>query len=323
MFKKVKKMTNKLLLLLVISFTVAAWGCSNAEKMNSKSNLVAESILSPRLLFDKKEIEKFMSDFPSQDYGIFEVPGVGKFYVDKEAPSLVKKFIKAGSPWEPETIELMTKYTVRGTTALDIGAHIGSLSLPLGRLVGYDGVVYAFEPQRKIYRELVKNLELNNIKNIIPLRFAVGSENAVIEMNSKINSVELWDGRIYECDGAVSVGTGGDKVELRTIDSFNFSNVSMMKIDVEGYELQVLQGAQSTIRTWHPTIILEITKNQNEVKAFFKQNGYSLKSADTRWMPNFIAIYRGFAAPLFSAFPTVGSYLDRIMYFIQRKLGHS
>jgi FkbM family methyltransferase len=170
---------------------------------------------------------------------------------------------------------------VPGSTALDIGAHIGSLTLPLARLVGPGGVVYAFEPQKKIYRELVKNLELNNIKNVIPLRFAVGAEDRVIDMTPTV-------GR----DGTMRVGGGGDRAEMRTIDSFDFSNVSMMKIDVEGYELPVLKGAQRTIRMWHPAILIEIVQI-DDVKAFFKQNGYSLSEVYYAGGLHYLALYYG------------------------------
>jgi FkbM family methyltransferase len=99
-----------------------------------------------------------------------------------------------------------------------------------------------------VKRELVMNLELNKLENVIPLRFAIGAENKLVEMTPTSD----FDGRMF-------VGKGGDGVELRTIDSFGFSNVSIMKIDVEGFELEVLKGAVETIATWHPAIVIEIT----------------------------------------------------------------
>jgi len=209
-------------------------------------------------------------------------------------PALVKKQLRAGKPWEPEALELFSKYAVPGSTALDIGAHIGSLTLPLARSVRPDGMVYAFEPQKKIYRELVKNLELNNVKNAVPLRFAVGAQHLVIEMTPT-------QGR----DGTMQVGAGGDKAEMRSIDSFVFSNVSMMKIDVEGYELPVLKGAKRTIQKWHPAILIEIPgfyhsktlpPNQKEqidgVRSFFEQNGYRLRFAYDAGEPHFLALHK-------------------------------
>ena len=284
---------KKLPIFLAALFMAATGACSKAEKRVPQSNRVAESILAPALLLDKEEIAKYVSDFPHADYQIFDVAGIGKFYLD-DNPALVKKQLRAGKPWEPEALELFSKYAVPGSTALDIGAHIGSLTLPLARSVGPDGIVYAFEPQKKIYRELVKNLELNSVNNAVPLRFAVGAQHLVIEMTPT-------QGR----DGTMQVGAGGDKAEMRSIDSFVFSNVSMMKIDVEGYELPVLKGARRTIRKWHPAILIEIPgfyhyktlpakqKEQIDgVRSFFEQNGYRLRFAYDAGEPHFFALYK-------------------------------
>jgi hypothetical protein len=59
-------------------------------------------------------------------------------------------------------------------------------------------------------------------------------------------------------EGATSVGAGGDRAELRTIDSFGFKNVSLLKIDVESFEDYLLEGAQLTIARYKPVIIIEI-----------------------------------------------------------------
>ena len=79
-------------------------------------------------------------------------------------------------------------------------------------------------------------------------------------------------------DGIVSVGKGGDKVEARTIDSFGFSEVSLIKIDVEGHEAEVLHGAEKTISAFHPVIIVEISKgNRTVVMPILKGHGYSVR----------------------------------------------
>ena len=59
-------------------------------------------------------------------------------------------------------------------------------------------------------------------------------------------------------EGGVAVGAGGDRAELRPLDSFGFQNVSVLKIDVEGFEDEVLAGAERLIRENRPVILLEI-----------------------------------------------------------------
>ena len=298
---------KKLILVLILSSAMLAISCSNSEdppQTKSKdlsppepqwaqSNQVSESVLSPKLLIDKEEIEKYLSDFPEEEYGIYDVEEVGRFYIDNN-PAWVKKRLKSGKPWEPEVLEAIAQYTVPGSTALDVGAHIGSHTLTFAQSAGPNGLVYAFEPQKKIYRELVKNLELNDIKNTVPLRFAAGDQHDVIEMTPT-------QGR----DGTMRVGMGGDQAEIRPIDSFGFSNVSIMKIDVEGHEFHVLQGAAQTIQKWHPVIVIEIAgfydyqdlpprdkKRIKDIKSFFEKNGYQLSFICHAGEPHFLALPR-------------------------------
>ncbi len=244
-----------------------------------------EPLLAPQLLDDSAEMAAYLKEFPYDDYQVFEVPDVGRFYLD-DRPEHVKRTLREGQPWEPHVLTALAEKIAPGGTALDIGAHIGAITLPLARLVGSQGRVYAFEPQKRIFRELVYNLQLNRVENVVPLRFAVGSESAIIEMEPD---------RLH--DGQVRVGAGGDKAELRTVDSFSFSNVSVIKIDVEGYEGEVLHGARKTIEAFHPVIVIEILPGKYPaVQKALHELGYSVEnlSWDLR-MPvhDYIAIYQG------------------------------
>jgi len=283
---------NAALLCGFVGLVVFVSGCSEAAPANP--NRVPESNLAPRFLEDRHLVEAYLAKFPSAEYEVAEVPGLGRFYID-DNPALVKRELAAGRPWEPEAKAVMATHTVEGSTVLDIGAHIGSHAVTLAKLVGPHGAVYSFEPQVKIYRELVKNLELNGLENVIPLRFAVGAENGLVFMTPTGD----FDGRMF-------VGEGGDKVELRTIDSFGFKNVSLMKIDVEGFELEVLKGAEETIRTWHPAIIIEITaffqfqklppKGKRLVEGvvkYFKRMNYEFEYFAFAGEPQFLARYVG------------------------------
>ena len=274
-----------------VVFGSTLFGC---ESEPANPNRIAISSLAPRLLQDTAETEAYLAAFPEADYEIAEVAGVGRFYID-DNPAWVKREIRAGRAWEPATKQAMAETVTHGSTALDIGAHIGSHTLTLARLVGPQGVVYAFEPQRKIHREMVKNLELNRIRNAVPLRFAVGNAHEIIEMTPT-----------HDFDGRMHVGRGGDAAELRTIDSFGFQNVSFMKIDVEGFELEVLKGAVETIEKWHPAIVIEITgffhykelppggrKLIDDILGFFEQRGYRLDFVEHAGEPHFIARHLG------------------------------
>ena len=72
--------------------------------------------------------------------------------------------------------------------------------------------------------------------------------------------VKVGEGRVGKAlgEGGVAVGAGGDRAELRPLDSFGFQNVSLLKIDVEGFEDEVLAGAERLIRDNRPVILIEI-----------------------------------------------------------------
>ncbi len=226
----------------------------------------AQPDLAPRLLDDRSEIQGYLAEFPIQQYEIHVVAGVGSFYLD-DNPANVKSAIRRGQQWEPHLVQQFEKYVRPGATVLDIGAHIGSLTVPLARLVGPKGHVYAFEPQRKVYRELVHNLRLNQLSQAIPLRYAASDAPSVLEMNP-----------LHQFDGRTSIGEGGDRVEARSIDGFGFRDVSLIKIDVEGHETAVLAGAERTIHASHPVILIEIWEGRAEqITAQLREVGYSLR----------------------------------------------
>jgi FkbM family methyltransferase len=216
------------------------------------SNEVPAEVLAPRLLDDREDLERYLDQFPKEKYRIVRVEGLGNFYLD-DAADVIKDALRGGLVWEPHIHNLVAKNLRPGTTALDVGAHIGTYTVPMAKAVGEQGRVYAFEPQRKIFRELVHNLQLNGLHNAVPLRFAVGDAPAVIEMNRATEGNE----------GGTSVGAGGDKAELRTIDSFGFRNVSVIKIDVESFEEHVLLGARKTIVEQRPVLFVEIRGDAN------------------------------------------------------------
>jgi FkbM family methyltransferase len=193
-------------------------------------------------------MEEYLAAFPADEYTVHEVPGVGRFYVD-DPEERIKKTIVEGRPWEEHVEAILEKYVRPGSVAIDVGAHIGTHTMTMARCAGPSGRVYAFEPVKKIYRELVRNLALNGIANVIPLRYALG--------NGSPRLMEMKPITPHE-EGGTSVGRGGDAVELRSLDSFGFEGVSLIKIDVEGYELPVLDGAEETIRRNRPVLIVEI-----------------------------------------------------------------
>jgi FkbM family methyltransferase len=248
---RTRSIVTAILPLFMAAIILAGASC---KKNEVTAYPVPQEVLAPRLLLDQQEMKDYITAFPTEKYARYNVANLGAFYIDKPS-DVIKKVIVSGQVWENQIDNLLKKYVVRGSTALDIGAHIGTHTLRMAQLAGPNGRVYAFEPQKKIYRELVYNLKINQMSNAVPLRYAVGNSNAVIEMGATPEGNE----------GFTAIGSGGDKAELRTIDSFGFKGVSLIKIDVEGFEDPVLEGARETLLKNHPAILVEIlARNSND-----------------------------------------------------------
>jgi FkbM family methyltransferase len=127
----------------------------------------------------------------------------------------------------------------KGSVLLDVGANIGIFSLAAAKRFP-DTRIYAFEPSPEAYSRLVRNLELNNMVNVKPVKRAVYSSCSVVGF-SKGSSTSL---------GSV-IDSGALLVHAVTLDDFcskkAIDKIDLIKIDVEGAEVEVLRGAQKTL----------------------------------------------------------------------------
>ena len=147
--------------------------------------------------------------------------------------------------------QLFTGLVKPGMLVVEVGANIGAHTVHLAKLVGENGGVVAFEAQRVIFQMLCANLALNGIENTDAKCMAVGAAPGEI-MVPRLN---------YRGDnnfGGVALGgDDGDAVEMIAIDNLLLPACHLMKIDVEGMEKQVLEGASQTIGRFRPLLYVE------------------------------------------------------------------
>ncbi len=148
--------------------------------------------------------------------------------------------------------EVLCQLLGPGQTVLDVGAHIGSQTLPLAKAVGPQGVVHAFEPQRFIFQLLDANIALNALSNVRSQRVALGRQAGTIVVPELDPSVE-------ENFGGLSLLDGGEGLELPmlAIDDLSLDACHLIKIDVEGMENEVLAGARWTIQRFRSHLYVE------------------------------------------------------------------
>jgi FkbM family methyltransferase len=145
------------------------------------------------------------------------------------------------------------------TIMVDIGANIGTVALHVAATAKH-GKVFAFEPDSHNYDLLQKNVALNNFKNVIPIQKALGERPAQSKL-FKVNRFNNGMNRILPDNTAFS---DFENVEVSTLDKeaalLKLERIDLIKIDVEGYELNVLKGASNVLKQFHPLLVVEVVE---------------------------------------------------------------
>lgn len=165
--------------------------------------------------------------------------------------------------FEPETRSFFEAYLRPGDTFLDVGANIGLYSLIAARAVGSAGKVHAFEPCSQTFERLMGNVRLNRLNNVSCHRVALSHEDARAELALANGGFDAWNslGKPYMGE------TGGSEtVTTVRLDSFAKEHAvggarCTIKIDVEGWESQVLAGGRSLLTGPDaPLLLVEFTE---------------------------------------------------------------
>ena len=187
--------------------------------------------------------------------------GTYEFFVYKN-DKVISRWMKSGRMWEGETRNIVAEFG-RGDpmNVLDIGAYIGTFAIPVATLPRVDKV-YAFEPMT--IGLLKKNIEINQLQSkIVPYGYGVGKEEGVLHVKQLDYDEEAnFGGQSLKAgheEKAREASEDLTAVRIITIDSLNLKNIGFVKMDVEGMELEVLEGMGETIRAnGLPPIMVEI-----------------------------------------------------------------
>ena len=161
-----------------------------------------------------------------------------------------------------------------GQVMIDVGAHIGTFTIYLA----IRGVlVKSFEASPEVFTLLEKNVAENNLGDLVSLyNLALYDRDIELAVSPECAYKRFEDGKLdyasTDCSGWLWLVPGTDVygIRARTLDSFSFENVALIKVDAEGCDLRVLQGAEKTIKDNKPVLCFEY----NEKPAL--SNGYAL-----------------------------------------------
>jgi FkbM family methyltransferase len=178
----------------------------------------------------------------------------------------------------------------KGMTIYDIGANIGALSLQFSKRVTASGSVISFEPSPINFKHASKNISLNNFKNIKLVNQGLGNEvSSAMICNVNPNN----RGMLRILPGTKNIPFEKEEVQINTLDNLmnseGFLPPDIIKIDVEGYEFKVLDGAHDTLVKYKPILFIELDDNNlqeqnssaNELVSLLKSLGYTIRKAIT------------------------------------------
>jgi FkbM family methyltransferase len=191
--------------------------------------------------------------------------------------------------FEPSTVAAFRRYVKPGATVLDIGANIGAHTLQLARLVGPNGRVLSFEPTDFAFAKLRRNLDRNPqiAGQVTALQCFLTAGDGNTLPHSVYSSWSLpRSAEAHEKHLGLRMTTGGARGA--TLDSVlaeqGVERVDLVKLDVDGFECDVLAGAGKMIRRDRPTFVMEIMPyglveqgaNLEQFLKFFLPLGYRL-----------------------------------------------
>lgn len=169
---------------------------------------------------------------------------------------------------DPPMVQVLTQFLQPGDTFMDIGSHIGYYSLLARQVIGTSGRVFAFEPNPATFSVLVLNSLLNNLGNLHAFNCALADQPGIATLH--INQTDEGLSSLHKpADSGTSPAEQKSvMVTAMTLDQlydlYSFTRVQVVKIDVEGYEWQVIQGGARFFKECAPPFIVFEVNNMDD-----------------------------------------------------------
>ena len=199
-----------------------------------------------------------------------------KFLTYPPTKCIISDVISKNQIWEPHMHKIFEKYINKESIVLEGGCHIGTHTLRLG-LLGKQ--VLSFEPMTSSSIILHENLKLNNITNVTVYSEGLSNKTGVAQFewfgHNNPGGSGLTNNPMGKPNYEKKIENNNYPINLITIDSLQLDKLDFIKLDVEGYEINVIEGALNTIKKCKPVITMEIWENFH--------GKYSLEYAQTKF----------------------------------------
>lgn len=231
------------------------------------------------------------------EFDICQTSGGHQFLLTS-GPDYISKILRGGTLWRTKEINISQRLLefTEAPVIYDIGANLGSWTIPVSNYFQHrNGIVYAFEPQRQVYNQLCGNLFLNKLKNCYTFNSAIGDYDGEIDVpvfdpltDSNMGAVSL-DKTVFS-EQRPGSAPPTEKRTINTLDTLNMPHASLLKIDAQGMEADVLRGGKKWIQaSGYPYIIFSvwgdymtstIEKNKQVFSLLQDEMGYELLQID-------------------------------------------
>ncbi len=162
--------------------------------------------------------------------------------------------------------EIYQKNIPIDSIAIDVGSNLGIHTVVMANCVGKTGRVVTFEPLQPIYERLSKNIKANKLSNVDTFNKGLSSKNTTLKFDPMLDEKNIGKGKISD-EGTTEINVVClDDV----INEYNLP-VSIIKLDIEGHELEAIKGSQQVLKRYEPYIICEVNQNKYSFEEF-KEN---------------------------------------------------
>ena len=182
-----------------------------------------------------------------------------KIHIDPKNGA-VDRYIFWHKIWEPQIGEVIQKELPSGGVFVDVGANIGYFSMLAATIVGPEGSVYSFEPIPRLCSQLKKSAAVNNFTTIHCIEKGCGAKHE--EMTLHVSHSNIGGSSVVKKFSADETC----EISVTTLDSecVGMKQIDVIKIDVEGFEYEVLLGAEKIITQHSPKFIIELSPSTYE-----------------------------------------------------------
>ncbi len=192
------------------------------------------------------------------------------FFAINKNDTVIGKSLDTYGEWSEHIIEAISHFIEKECVVLDVGAYIGALTVPIAKLVGDQGRVIAFEPQKTSFDLLQTNITLNALHNVDCLNMAMSDAEGVM----KTPLLNVYNEQDFS-EFCMDHYENGEDICVNTVDNLGLQRCDFMIVDTPGMETNVIKGASQMLSQCRPIMyVRNVKENGNPalVEELFNQD---------------------------------------------------